>query len=419
VSTAGVASPLLQPTVLTDLYEVTMALSYVREGMTAPATFSLFVRNLPPDRGFLVASGIERCLDLLPHIRVGEAELAVFAMAMRQPVEELRPLLGLRFTGDVWALPEGRVALANEPLVEVTAPLPEAQLVETLLLNQITFSTALASKAARCVLAAGGTPVVDFSLRRTQGAEAGMEAARIAGMVGFAGTSNIAGAVQCDLRAVGTMAHSYIEAFPSEEAAFAAFAAAHPGPVTFLVDTYDVPGGLQAAIRTIQRLGLPPTCGVRLDSGDLGNLAHQTRADLDAAGLPDTTIVVSGGLDEYAVDELVLGGAPVDVYAVGTKIGVSADAPYLDTAYKLVEYDGRPVMKLSTAKVTLPGPKQVTDGCPAWPAFGTGSPPSPTPQRVAERDVHQRLGEPQRPRVQERLSTKERLPQREAWPAER
>ena len=353
------ASPLLEPTVLTDLYEVTMALSYVREGMTAPATFSLFVRNLPPDRGFLVASGIERCLDVLPMIKVGEGELAAFASAIRRPVNDLRPMLGLRFTGDVWAMPEGRITLANEPLLEVTAPFPEAQLVETLLLNQITFSTALASKAARCVLATRGTPVVDFSLRRTQGAEAGMEAARIAGMVGFVGTSNVAGAVSYDIRGVGTMAHSYVEAFSSEDAAFAAFATAHPGPVTFLVDTYDVLGGVQAAIRTIRHLGLPATCGVRLDSGELGSLSRQTRAALDAAGLREANIVLSGGLDEYAIDELVSTGAPVDVYAVGTKIGVSADAPYLDTAYKLVEYDGRPVMKLSTAKITLPGPKQV------------------------------------------------------------
>jgi nicotinate phosphoribosyltransferase len=359
MSTDGVASPLLEPTTLTDLYEVTMALSYLREGMTAPATFSLFVRNLPHDRGFLVASGIERCLQLLPRIHVGESELAAFATAMRRPVDDLRPLLGVRFTGDVWAMPEGRIALANEPLLEVTAPMVEAQLVETVLLNQITFSTALASKAARCVQAARGKPVIDFSLRRTQGAEAGMEAARIAGLVGFAGTSNVAAAVKYDVRAVGTMAHSYIEAFPNEDAAFAAFAAAHPGPVTFLVDTYDVPDGVQAAIRTIRRLGLPPTCGVRLDSGDLGSLSRQTRATLDAAGLAQANIVVSGGVDEYAIDELIRGGAPIDVYAVGTKIGVSADAPYLDSAYKLVEYNGRPVMKLSTAKVTLPGPKQV------------------------------------------------------------
>jgi nicotinate phosphoribosyltransferase len=359
VSEDGIASPLLEPTLLTDLYEVTMAVSYLRESMTAPATFSLFVRDLPPNRGFLVASGIQRCLDLLPRVRVGEAELAAFATALRRPVDDLQPLLGLRFTGDVWAMPEGRVMLANEPLLEVTAPMPEAQLVETLLLNQITFSTALASKAARCVLAARGRPVIDFSLRRTQGAEAGMEVARIAGMTGFAGTSNIAGAVRYDIRGVGTMAHSYIEAFASEEAAFAAFAAAHPGPVTFLVDTYDVADGVQAAIRTIKRLGLPPTCAVRLDSGDLDSLSRQTRAALDSAGLPEARIVISGGLDEYAIDALVRECVPVDIFAVGTKLGVSADAPYLDTAYKLVEYAGRPVMKLSTAKATLPGPKQV------------------------------------------------------------
>ena len=343
----------------TDLYEVTMALSYLREGMRAPATFSLFVRDLPPGRGFLVAAGLEPALDFLARYRVERADDEEFAAALRRPPEDLEPLLGLAFEGEVRAVPEGHVVLAGEPLLEVTAPLPQAQLVETYLLNLLCHQTAVASKAARCVLAAAGRPVVDFSLRRTHGPWAGLQAARLAALVGFAATSNVAAAGALDFPASGTMAHSYVEAFPGEEEAFRAFARTHPGPVTFLVDTYDTEAGVMAAARVLQEIRRGPGCAVRLDSGDLGELARRARALLDAAGLADVRIVASGGLDEYAVAELVHGGAPIDVYAVGTKVGVAADAPYLDAAYKLVEYDGRPVMKLSTAKVTAPGGKQV------------------------------------------------------------
>ncbi|MEU1668666.1 nicotinate phosphoribosyltransferase [Streptomyces sparsogenes] len=346
----------------TDLYEVTMAMSYLREGMTGPATFSLFVRDLPPDRGFLVAAGLESALDFLADYRVGPEDVADFAAVLHRPAEDLRPLLGLAFDGEVRAVPEGRVVLAGEPLLEVTAPLPVAQLVETYLLNRLSHQTAIASKAVRCVLAAAGHPVVDFSLRRTHGPEAGFHAARLGGVVGFAGTSNVAAARAEGLPAVGTMAHSFVEAFDSEEAAFRAFARAHPGPVTLLVDTYDTESGVRAAARVLRDLDggtRGPGSAVRLDSGDLALLAGRARDILDAAGLADVRIVVSGGLDEYAVDDLVRSGAPIDVYAVGTRVGVSADAPYLDSAYKMVAYAGRPVMKLSPAKVTAPGPKQV------------------------------------------------------------
>ena len=343
----------------TDLYEVTMALSYVREGMTAPATFSLFVRDLPPERGFLVAAGLESALDYLTDLRVGPEDAAAFAAALHRPPRDLEPLLGLRFTGSVRAVPEGRVVLAGEPLLEVTAPLPEAQLAETYVLNRLSHQTVIASKAVRCVLAAAGHPVVDFSLRRTHGPGAGFQAARLGAMAGFAGTSNVAAATALDVPAVGTMAHSYVEAFEDEEEAFRAFARTHPGPVTFLVDTYDTEEGVRVAARVLRDLDRGPGCAVRLDSGDLGALAVRARSLLDGAGLPDVRITVSGGLDEYAVERLVRSGAPVDVYAVGTRVGVSADAPYLDSAYKMVEYDGRPVMKLSSAKVTAPGPKQV------------------------------------------------------------
>ncbi|MEI5525477.1 nicotinate phosphoribosyltransferase [Streptomyces brasiliscabiei] len=346
----------------TDLYEVTMAMSYLREGMTAPATFSLFVRDLPPERGFLITAGLESALDHLAGFHVGPEDVDAFAAALHRPRRDLEPLLGLEFTGRVRAVPEGRVVFAGEPLLEVTASLPEAQLVETNLLNLLSHQTAIASKAARCVLAAAGHPLVDFSLRRTHGPQAGFQAARLGALVGFAGTSNVAAATAFGIPAVGTMAHSYVEAFASEEDAFRAFARAHPGPVTLLVDTYDTEEGVRVAAHVL--LDLDPAvqasgCAVRLDSGDLGGLAVRARSILDEAGLPDVRIVVSGALDEYAVDELVRSGAPIDMYAVGTRVGVAADAPYLDSAYKMVEYDGRPVMKLSAAKVTPPGAKQV------------------------------------------------------------
>ncbi|GAA3494706.1 nicotinate phosphoribosyltransferase [Streptomyces prasinosporus] len=364
----------------TDLYEVTMAMSYLREGMTGPATFSLFVRDLPPGRGFLVAAGLESALDHLSGLHVGPQDVDAFASALHRPPRDLRPLLGLEFTGDVRAVPEGRIVLAGEPLLEVTAPLPQAQLAETYVLNQLSHQTAVASKAARCVLAAAGRPVVDFSLRRTHGPQAGFQAARLGALVGFAGTSNVAAATALGLTAVGTMAHSFVEAFATEEDAFRAFARSHPGPVTLLVDTYDTEEGVRVASRVLRDLDQEargPGSAVRLDSGDLGALAVRARSLLDDAGLPDVGIIASGGLDEYAVDELVRSGAPIDTYAVGTRVGVSADAPYLDSAYKMVEYDGRPVMKLSSAKVTAPGPKQVfrRPGCVDVIALADEQPP--------------------------------------------
>jgi nicotinate phosphoribosyltransferase len=344
----------------TDLYELTMALSYVHEGMTEPATFSLFVRDLPPERGFLVAAGLEPALDFLSSFRIGPADLDAFAKAMDRPARDLVPLLGMTFEGEVRAVPEGTVVFAGEPLLEVTAPLPVAQLVETYLLNLLSHHTAVASKAARCVLAAAGRPVMDFSLRRTHGLEAGHTAARTGALVGFAGTSNVDAAASLGLPAIGTMAHSYVEAFPTEESAFRAFTRSHPGrPVTFLVDTYDTDTGVRTAARVLKSQGAQAGSAIRLDSGDLSIQAVRARRILDSAGLTDVLIVASGGLDEYAVDRLVHEKAPIDVYAVGTRVGTAADAPYLDSAYKLVAYNGRPVMKLSSTKTTAPGAKQI------------------------------------------------------------
>ncbi|HEX6920738.1 MAG TPA: nicotinate phosphoribosyltransferase, partial [Actinomycetes bacterium] len=312
---------------VTDLYEVTMALAYLREGMTAPATFSLFVRALPADRGFLVAAGLESALDFLEAFHVDDSDVEQLAAAVARPVDELAGLRGTRFTGDVWAVPEGRVVLAGEPLLEVTAPMPEAQLVETYLLNQVSHQTALASKAARCILAAGGRPVVDFGLRRCQGVEAGRHATRAGALVGFASTSHVAAALSYGLPATGTMAHSFVEAFPTEEEAFLAFARDTTGPVTLLVDTYDTEHGVTVAAEVLGGLTDGRPLGVRLDSGDLLSLAVRARATLDAAGLATARIVASGGLDEFAVEDLVAAGAPIDVYAVGTKVATSADAP--------------------------------------------------------------------------------------------
>ena len=276
--------------------------------------------------------------------------------------QDLAALRELRFTGEVWAVPEGTGVFAGEPLVEVTAPAAEAQLAETVLLNHVTVQTSIATKAARCVLAAGGAQLVDFSFRRTQGIEAGLAAARTSAIAGFAATSNTEAARRYGLPAAGTMAHSFIEAFGSEEQAFTAFAEDFPGKTTFLVDTYDTAEGIRTAIEVARALGLPGPVAIRLDSGDLGALAVTARRLLDDAGLPDARIFASGGLDEYAIAALVSRGAPIDAYGIGTKMGTSADAPYLDSAYKLTEFGGRPVMKLSQGRATLPGTKQVHRG---------------------------------------------------------
>lgn len=343
---------------LTDLYELNMAASYLRRDMDGSATFSLYVRGLPKSRGFLVAAGLEACLDFLESFSFTDDELEALG-GMGFDDRALADFSTLRFTGDVWAVPEGRVVYSEEPLLEVTAPVAVAQVVETMLLNQITLHTTLASKAARYVLAAEGRQLVDFAFRRTHGAEAAMAVARASALVGFAATSNVEAARRYGLTVAGTMAHSFVEAFPTEGEAFRAFAEDHPHRTTFLVDTYDTVGGVRAAIDTIRELALDGALGVRLDSGDLDALARSARTILDEAGLQEARIFASGGLDELEVHELVSAGAPVDAFGIGTQMGVSADAPYVDSVYKLVEYDDRPVMKLSSAKVSPPGRKQI------------------------------------------------------------
>jgi len=342
----------------TDLYELTMAASYLRHEMTGPATFSLFLRRLPADRGFVVAAGLDDGLRFLEefHFEPDELDYLSGLGFDDQAIDRFRRW---RFTGSVRAVPEGRVVFADEPILEVTAPIAEAQLVETYLLNQLTFQSAIATKAARCRIAAGGADLIDFSFRRTHGVEAALKAARASAIAGFTATSNTAAARRYGLRATGTMAHSYVQAFRTESEAFAAFAADFPGRVTFLVDTYDTLSGVAHAIEVIRRQGLGDQLAIRLDSGDLLGLSIASRRLLDEAGLARVRIVASGDLDEYQIERLVQGSAPIDAYGVGTRMGVSADAPYLDSVYKLVAYDGRPVMKLSPGKATQPGAKQV------------------------------------------------------------
>ena len=350
---------------LTDLYELNMAASYLRRGMDRTATFSLYVRGLPAERGFLVAAGLDACLGFLEAFSFTQDDLRALG-ALGFDDRALADFEAMRFDGEVWAVPEGRVVYSEEPLLEVTAPVAVAQVAETYLLNQITLHTTLASKAARYVLAADGRDLVDFAFRRTHGLDAAMAIARASAIVGFAATSNVEAARRYGLPAAGTMAHAFVQAFDTEREAFEAFATDHPDRATFLVDTYDTLGGVAAAIDVIRSLGLRDHLGVRLDSGGLDGLSRATRAMLDDTGLPQVRVFASGGLDEHEVAALVEGGAPIDAFGIGTQMGVSADAPYVDSVYKLTEFDGRPTLKLSSGKSSAPGRKQT------WRAIGEG-----------------------------------------------
>lgn len=351
-----------QTSLLVDQYELTMAASYLRRGMNRPAVFELFARHLPPHRDWLLVAGTGPALTLLERVRFDAPELD-HLRGLGFDEAFLGYLADFRFTGAVDALPEGTIAFAGEPLLRVTAPRIEAQLVETLLLNQINFQTAIATKAARLVLAAAGGEVVDFSARRDHGTDAAMKAARSAAIAGAAGTSNVAAALRYGLRAVGTMAHSYVLSFIDELDAFEAFLEDMPASAVLLVDTFDTLTGVEHAIEASRRTGVPLQ-GVRLDSGDLLALSRATRATLDRAGMGSARIVASGDLDESAIARLVAAGAPIDVWGVGTELGTSRDSPTVGGVYKLVadrDLDGhwRNVAKRSPDKATLPGPKQV------------------------------------------------------------
>ena len=384
--------PDVSHSLLLDLYELTMVDAYRREAMAAkPATFSLFVRALPSNRGYLVAAGLDDALSWLEDLRFDEPELAAIERLGVFTPDFLDWLGQLRFTGDVRAVPEGTMVFAHEPILEVDAPLAEAQLAETFLLNQVTLQTTLATKAARCRHAAGGRAVVDFALRRTQGIDAGMKLARICGLVGLAGTSNVAGADRYGVPASGTMAHSFVQAHRDETEAFRAFARAYGGATVLLVDTYDTVGGVERAIEVAieRRQQGSDIRGIRLDSGDLAHLARHARARLDQSDLRHVQIFASGGLDEHEIHRLVQDeGAPIDGFGTGSALGVSADAPTLDSVYKLAAFDGRPVLKTSTGKATWPGAKQVWRA-PDWSvdtlALAGEPPPGPGHRALLEK----------------------------------
>ena len=345
----------------TDLYQLTMAQAYWQSGRTARATFSLFFRSYPPDRGYFVFAGLPEVLTYLREFGFDREDVASLRGIDLFDDDFLTYLETVRFTGDVRALPEGTIFFPNEPVIEVSAPIIEAQIVETFLVNQINFLSLLATKASRVVHVARGRTVVDFAARRTHGTEAANGLARVSYMTGFAGTSNVLAGALHGIPTYGTMAHSFVTAFESEIEAFRAYAGSFPDSSTFLVDTYDTLEGTRRAVevaREMDRRG-HRLQAIRLDSGDLLDLSFKTRAQMDEAGLHAVKVFASGGLDEFAVDRLLRSGAPIDGFGVGTKVGVSADAPWTDCAYKMVEYDGRPVLKLSAGKETLPGPKQV------------------------------------------------------------
>ncbi|HKB59283.1 MAG TPA: nicotinate phosphoribosyltransferase [Gallionellaceae bacterium] len=346
---------------LTDLYQLTMLQGYFERGMNDIAVFEFFVRRLPAGRNFLVAAGLEQVLDFLEQARFTAEELAWLRGTGRFSGAFIDSLAGWRFTGEVDALPEGTLCFPDEPLLRVVAPLQQAQLVETRIINLLHFQTMLASKAARSVLAAPGKLLVDFGLRRAHGAEAGLLAARAAYLAGYSGSSTVLAGQRFGIPLFGTMAHSFVQAHDSETAAFRDFAHAQPGNVILLIDTYDTVAAARKVVQLAPELTAAGIAvkGVRLDSGDLGDLARKVRRILDEGGLQATTIFASGDLDEYRLRDLLAGGAPIDGFGVGTRLDTSADAPYLDCAYKLQEYGGKPRRKRSIGKATWPGRKQV------------------------------------------------------------
>ncbi|HUP52468.1 MAG TPA: nicotinate phosphoribosyltransferase [Longimicrobiales bacterium] len=344
---------------LTDLYQLTMLQVYHARRMTDEAVFDLFVRRLPESRNLLLACGLEHALDYLEGLRFERSDLDYLERVGLFEDDFLSWLADFRFTGDVYAVPEGTPVFANEPLLEIVAPLPEAQLVESCVMSQVHFATVAASKALRVVTAARGRRVVDFGMRRMHGRDAALKAARAYHIAGVDATSNVLAGKLYDLPVAGTMAHSFIQAHDSEPAAFRDFAATYPETV-LLVDTYDTLEGVRNVVRLAEVLGPEfRVRGIRLDSGDLAELAKGSRRILDEAGLEQVEIFASGSLDEHEVERLLREGAPITGFGVGTRMGVSSDAPSLDMAYKLTAYAGRGRLKLAPGKRILPGKKQV------------------------------------------------------------
>lgn len=347
---------------VTDLYQLTMLQGYFVSDMRDVAVFEFFVRSLPPGRNFLVAAGIERTLTFLERFRFVDDEIAWLA-ARHPPFSPafLGSLGSLRFEGDVEAVAEGTILFPHEPFLRVTAPLPQAQIVETQLINIVHYETLVASKAARMVLAAPDKVLVDFGLRRAHGTDAGLASARAAYLAGFAGTSNVLAGRLYDIPLYGTMAHSFIQAQDDEEEAFLRFARANPENVIFLLDTYDTEAAARKVVHLAPLLARERITirGVRIDSGDLGAHARRIRSILDEAGLERLLIFASGDLDEHGLAKLMAAEAPIDGFGIGTRMNTSSDSPHLDCAYKLQEYAGRPRRKLSEGKATWPGRKQI------------------------------------------------------------
>jgi nicotinate phosphoribosyltransferase len=354
-------SPAQNLELLTDLYELTMAASYFENDVTDTATFSLYIRKYPPDRGYFVAAGLEDFLEYVSSFHFSESALAYLDSTGTFSQDFLHYLENMRFTGSIRAIGEGEIFFKDDPILEVTAPIIEGQILETFAINSINLQSMIATKAARCVEAAAGRRLVDFSLRRTHGIDAGLKVARSSYIAGFAATSNVLAGKLYGIPISGTMAHSYISAFGDEIEAFRAFARSFPKRTVLLIDTYDTVAGAHKAAIVGQEMAKEghKLLGVRLDSGDMTQLSRQVRNVLDEAGLDDTEIFASSSFDEYKIARAVREGARIDAFGVGTKMGVSADAPFFDIVYKLVQYGDRPIMKLSTGKANLAGNKQV------------------------------------------------------------
>ncbi|MCG6971523.1 MAG: nicotinate phosphoribosyltransferase [Desulfobacterales bacterium] len=345
----------------TDLYELTMTAGYFAHRVLDTATFSLYIRDAYSTRNFFVAAGLEQVLDELAGFRFSDEEIDYLKTTGRFSADFLFFLKQLRFSGDVYAMPEGTVFFANEPVLEVTAPIIEAQLLETFLLNTVGFQTMIASKAARCIHAAAGRPLIDFSLRRTQGQDAGLNVARSTFIAGFTATSNVLAGKTYGIPVSGTMAHSYVGAFDGEKDAFLAYSETFPEQCIFLIDTYDTLEGAKNAVAVANEMKKKghTLIGVRLDSGDTVSLSQGVRRILDDAGFYDVKIFASSGFDEFKIAKVLSDGARIDAFGVGTKVGVSSDAPFVDVVYKMVHFKDREVRKLSPGKVTLAGEKQV------------------------------------------------------------
>ena len=350
----------------TDLYELNMIQAYLDHGEEKTAVFEFFVRRLPTRRNFLLAAGLEDTLAYLETLRFSAAEIDWLKSTRRFRDNLIDYLAEFRFTGDVHAIPEGTVCFPNEPLVRVTAPLPVAQLVETRLINIMHFQTMIASKAARMVLAAPGKILSDFGLRTAHGAEAGLFSARASYIAGFTNAANVLAGERYGIPIVGTMAHSFVQVHGDESAAFENFARSRPEGVVLLIDTYDTEAGARKVVQLAPQLKADGINirGVRIDSGDLGAMAKKVRGILDAGGLSDVIIVVSGGINEDVLQTMMASKAPIDGYGIGVNLDASIDAPSLDCAYKLQEYAGEPRRKLSEGKATWPGSKQV------WRSYG-------------------------------------------------